>query len=206
MSETIHFLVERYGLLAVFLGSVAEGETAAILAGFFAHQKVFAPWAAFAAAAVGAFMGDVIFFVAGRRFCDHPRLRRLRGTPAFARAMSWIERHPNLFVLSNRYVYGFRLVGGVAAGLSSIPVGRFLVLNALSAASWAVLFGGLGYFVGLGAEELVGEAFERHERLFIALGLAVVGIVAARLLVVFNRRRRLSAAPGPRRPDPESAE
>ena len=37
-------------------------------------------------------------------------------------------------------------------------------------------------------------------------GKAVVGIVAARLLVVFNRRRRLSAAPGPRRPDPESAE
>ena len=31
MSETIHFLVERYGLLAVFLGSVAEGETLMIV-------------------------------------------------------------------------------------------------------------------------------------------------------------------------------
>ena len=91
-------------------------------------------------------------------------------------------------------------------GLSSIPVSRFRVLNALSAASWAVLFGGLGYFVGLGAEEYLGEAFERHERLFIALGLAVAGLVAARLLMVANRRRRLSAAPEPRRPDPESAE
>lgn len=205
MSETIHFLVERYGLIAVFLGTVAEGETAAILAGFFAHQKVFVLWAAFAAAAGGAFVGDVLFFVAGRRFSAHPQLQRLRSTAAFGRAMALIERHPNLFVLSNRYVYGFRLVGGVAAGLSSIPATRFVALNAISAAVWAALFGGLGYFVGLGAERVVGKAFEQHERLLIALGLAIAGIAFARILVVANRRRRLNAAREPRRRDPGSA-
>ena len=43
----LHQLVARYGLIAVFLGCVAEGESAAILGGFFAHQKVFVPWQAF---------------------------------------------------------------------------------------------------------------------------------------------------------------
>ena len=36
MTETLHWLVARYGLIAVFLGCVAEGESAAILGGFFA--------------------------------------------------------------------------------------------------------------------------------------------------------------------------
>ena len=36
MIDTLHWLVARYGLIAVFLGCVAEGESAAILGGFFA--------------------------------------------------------------------------------------------------------------------------------------------------------------------------
>ncbi|TIT47170.1 MAG: DedA family protein, partial [Mesorhizobium sp.] len=48
MTEAIHHFIEQYGLLAVFLGCVAEGESAAILGGFFAHQHVFVLWHAFA--------------------------------------------------------------------------------------------------------------------------------------------------------------
>ena len=38
MSDVIHEFIERYGLLAIFAGTVLEGETAVILGGFFAHQ------------------------------------------------------------------------------------------------------------------------------------------------------------------------
>ena len=58
MTDTIHHLIEQYGLIAVFVACVAEGETAAILAGFFAHQGVFVPWQAFVAVFLGAFGGD----------------------------------------------------------------------------------------------------------------------------------------------------
>ncbi|TIU31124.1 MAG: DedA family protein [Mesorhizobium sp.] len=175
MTEVIHRLIEQYGLVAVFLGCVAEGESAAILGGFFAHQQVFVLWQAFVAAFLGAFAGDTFFFTLGRSFADHPYVVRLRRRPGFRRAYRLLNTHPNIFVLTNRYVYGMRLVGGIAAGLSTVSVPRFVILNAISSAVWAALFGTVGYVFGLGAERMVGQAFARHERLLIALavGLAV---------------------------------
>src|SRR5439155_23440584 len=120
MTETIHRLIEQYGLVAVFLGCVAEGESAAILGGFFAHQQVFVLWQAFVAAFLGAFAGDTFFFILGRSFADHRYVRSLRRRPGFRRAYRLLNTHPNIFVLTNRYVYGMRLVGGVAAGLSTV--------------------------------------------------------------------------------------
>jgi len=116
MTEAIHHFIEQYGLLAVFLGCVAEGESAAILGGFFAHQHVFVLWHAFVAAALGAFVGDTFFFILGRSFADNRHVVRLRRRPGFRRAYRLLNTHPNIFVLSNRYVYGMRLVGGIAAG------------------------------------------------------------------------------------------
>ena len=176
MTETIHQFVEQYGLIAVFLGCVAEGESAAILGGFFAHQQVFVLWQAFLAAFLGAFAGDTFFFTLGRSFADHPYV-------IFRRAYRLLNTHPNIFVLTNRYIYGMRLVGGIAAGLSRVSVPRFIILNAISSAVWAVLFGTVGYVFGLGAERMVGQALARHERLVIALavglGVAVLAWVVA---------------------------
>lgn len=186
MMHWLHDLVEQYGLYAVFLGCVAEGESAAILGGFFAHQGLFAPWQAFLAAFAGAFLGDTLFFLAGRRYADHPRIARLRQRAGFSHAFALVQKHPNIFVLTNRYIYGLRLVGGIAAGMAEIPVWRFAVLNAISSMVWAVLFGSLGYFFGIGAEAVIGRALAHHHRLVIGLGIglsaAVVGWLVARHL------------------------
>ncbi|MEI9427569.1 DedA family protein [Mesorhizobium sp. Cs1299R1N3] len=182
MTEAIHHFIEQYGLLAVFLGCVAEGESAAILGGFFAHQHVFVLWHAFVAAALGAFAGDTFFFTLGRSFADNRHVVRLRRRPGFRRAYRLLNTHPNIFVLSNRYVYGMRLVGGVAAGLSTIAAPRFVILNAISSVIWAVLFSTIGYVFGLGAEQLIGQALMRHERLFVGLGIGLAVAVLAWLV------------------------
>ncbi len=179
MTDFVHHLIDRYGLIAVFLGCVAEGESAAILGGFFAHQHVFVLWHAFVAAAIGAFVGDTFFFVLGRSFADRPYVVRLRRRPGLRRAFRLLNTHPNIFVLSNRYVYGMRLVGGSAAGLSSIAVARFIILNAISSIIWALLFGTIGYIFGVGAESVVGKALARHERLLIALAIGLTVAVLA---------------------------
>ncbi|MER9302432.1 DedA family protein [Mesorhizobium sp. M0293] len=179
MTDAIHHFIEQYGLLAVFLGCVAEGESAAILGGFFAHQNVFVPWHAFVAAALGAFAGDTFFFILGRSFANHPYVVRLSKRPGFRRAYRLLNSHPNIFVLSNRYVYGMRLVGGIAAGLSTIAAPRFVILNAISSAIWAVLFGTIGYVFGLGAEHFIGQAFMRHERLLVGLGIGLTVAILA---------------------------
>ncbi|MDH4984475.1 DedA family protein [Aminobacter anthyllidis] len=182
MIDTIHHLVERFGLLAVFIGCLAEGESVAILGGFFAHQQVFAPWQAFAVAATGAFFGDTLFFVLGRRFSGHKWVRLLRRRPGFSHAYRMVQAHPNLFVLANRYIYGMRLAGGIAAGLSSIPIPVFVALNALSALVWAALFVSLGYVFGLGAEHIIGDTLKGHQRLLIGLAIGLVVAIAAWLL------------------------
>ncbi|PZV36065.1 DedA family protein [Mesorhizobium kowhaii] len=179
MTETIHHLIEQYGLLAVFLGCVAEGESAAILGGFFAHQQVFVLWHSVLAAALGAFVGDTFFFILGRRFADHPYVVRLRKRPGFRRAFRLLNTHPDIFVLSNRYVYGMRLVGGIAAGLSNIAALRFVILNAISSVIWAVLFSTIGYVFGLGAEHFIGQALMRHERLLVGLGIGLTVAILA---------------------------
>jgi len=182
MTETIHHLIEQYGLIAVFLGCVAEGESAAILGGFFAHQHVFVLWQAFLAAAVGAFAGDTFFFTLGRSFADHPYVLRLKARPGFNHAFRLVSSHPNIFVLSNRYIYGLRLVGGIAAGFASITVTRFVILNAVSSLVWAALFCTIGYVFGLGAERIVGQALHRHERLLVALAIGLIVAILAWLL------------------------
>ncbi|MDP3897156.1 MAG: DedA family protein [Mesorhizobium sp.] len=191
MIDTLHMLIERYGLVVVFLGCLAEGESAAILGGVFAHQHVFLPWQAFAVAFVGAFLGDTAFFLAGRRYAGHRYVLKLREKPGFSHAYALVQRHPDIYVLANRFIYGVRLIGGVAAGLSDIAVPRFLLLNALSAAVWAALFVSVGFFFGLGAERLLGDALMKHERLLAGIALAVVvggaGLLVARYL---NNRNR----------------
>ena len=132
------------------IGCLFEGETAAIVAGFFAHQSVFVPWQAYAATALGAFGGDTMFFLTGRYFSDHALVRRMRSKPGFSHAYEFVQSHPNTFVFSNRYVYGMRLLGGIVAGLSNISFPRFACINALSSLLWAALFVGAGIFLRVG--------------------------------------------------------
>lgn len=179
MSETIHRLIENYGLIAVFIGCIAEGETAAILAGFFAHQHVFGLWQAFAATFLGAFVGDVLFFLTGRWLSGHSFVASITKRPGFDRALQLVREHPAKYVILNRYAYGFRLIGGVAAGLSDIAIPKFIVLNAISSLIWTALFGGIGYFFGLGAEALIGTELAKHERLLIGLGIGLVALLVS---------------------------
>lgn len=78
MIDAIHYLIERFGLIAVFLGCIAEGESVAVLGGFFAHQGLFTTWQVLLAAFVGSFLGDALFFLAGKYFSESSFVRKLR--------------------------------------------------------------------------------------------------------------------------------
>jgi membrane protein DedA with SNARE-associated domain len=130
--------------------------------------------------------------VLGRSFAANPFVVRLRTRPGFSHAYRLVRSHPNLFVLCNRYIYGMRLVGGIASGISGISPLRSVALNGISSAVWASLFVGIGYLFGLGAERVVGRALLHHQRLLAALAIGVAVAVAAFLIAhhVANRERR----------------
>ena len=169
----IAFLIARFGYAAVFAGTLLEGETVLLLAGYAAHRGYldFAP--VIGVAWLGATLGDQFFFWLGRR---HAR-RLLAARPALntkmARALAWIERHPDLAIIAMRFLWGLRTALPLALGMSTVSWWRFFWLNLLSAALWAVLIAGAGWSFGA----LIAQrapAWHRYEH----WGMAAVVVLA----------------------------
>ena len=127
------------------------------------------------AAGVGAFLGDGLTFLVGRRFgparlhrVRSPRARRLLG-----HASGTLERRGALVVLTARYVPLGRVAVNLTAGATGFPPRRFAGLAALAAASWAVWSVAVGALAGhwLDGNPLLGSV--AGIALALGLGLAV---------------------------------
>lgn len=182
MIVAIESLIRDYGVLAVLAGCMAEGESAAIVGGFFAHQRLLPLAPTYSAALVGTFIGDTIFYVIGKRFADHPWVLKMRTKPGFSHAMRLANAYPKSFVFFNRYAYGMRVLGGVTCGLAKIGWPVFILFNILSSIAWATLFVGIGWFFGMGVEALLGDILRKHERVFIGIGIVLVCALIALLI------------------------
>lgn len=184
----IEALIARYGLAAIFLGAGIEGETSVVAGGVLAHRHLLPLWAVWLAAASGSFVADQLFFAAGRYFRDHPRVRRMSARPAFAKALVTLERHPVLFVMGFRFLYGLRTVSPMAIGTSHIHTRTFFLLNALAAAIWAALFTGIGYGFGGGIERLFGGVLSA-DKLIPILVVGVLLLIALGQIVRWSHHR-----------------
>ena len=172
----------HYGYVAVLLGTVLEGETILILGGFAAHQGYLELPGVVLAAFVGSLLGDVGWFLLGRRYGQRVLARFPRLRTGVERATSLLQRREILLLLSFRFVYGIRTVTPLAAGLTAIPMPRFMLLNALGAAAWSVIIAGAGYVVGRGFMTLLERARAFEEHAFVAILLAgVTWFVVGRL-------------------------
>lgn len=60
-------LLTHLGYPALFLGTLVEGETFILVAGFLAHRGYFRLGVVVLLATLGAFSGDIVYFLAGRR-------------------------------------------------------------------------------------------------------------------------------------------
>lgn len=142
-------LVSRYGLLAVFGGTLIEGERILIVAATLSEQGVLDPVRVWLAASTGAWLGHLFWFTTGRAI----RGRRLApGSAAFrARAVQvkrLIEARPVAAIFLLQYLYGLRLVGAVAFGLTELPLLRFALYQIVNCLVWAGLIGGVAYLLG----------------------------------------------------------
>lgn len=183
-------LISSYGYLAVLVGAFFEGEAVVMLAGAAAHLGyLHLPWV-IAAAFMGTLLGDQFYFYLGRRHGTAWLERRPRWRARADQVTRRLDRHPTLFILSYRFVYGMRTVALVTIGLSRVPALRFLALNAISAGVWAVLVAGAGYAFGQ-ATRLLLQDLERYEGWIVA---AVVLLVALALAILRSRGRRRNGA------------
>lgn len=124
-----------------------------------------------ALAAAGAFLGDNVAYLLGRKL--GPRLsRRIFAGQRGERRLSWarrsLARYGAGMIIVCRFIPGGRTAVTVACGLAGYPWRRFAAADAAAAALWALY----AFFIG----RLGGQAFEDRPwaGLLVALGLTIV--------------------------------
>lgn len=179
--------VASYGYFAVFLGTLLEGETILLAAGFAAHRGLL-NWPLVALVAfLGATVGDQLAFLLGR-WKGAVLIARF---PALARRApqvhALLERHDILLIIGVRFLYGLRLAGPIVIGSSGVSPLRFAALNMIGAALWAVLVAGAGYYFGVALQTLFTDIKRIEE-------IILITILVGGFLVWLWRRKRQARA------------
>jgi len=123
--------------LALFLGTIVEGDVVLAGAAALVGRNVLDPFLVSAFAALGATTGDQLYFYAFRgrlrRWLDRsPRIVR-RGRALTRR----VRAHQVTMVFAMRFLPGLRVAISAAAAYAAVPPAVFSVVNAVSSAVWA---------------------------------------------------------------------
>lgn len=161
--------------LAVFVWTFLEGETIVLFAGFAAAQGLANPLLLGLAACLGSFSGDQLYFWLGRHFGSRLLARYPRWRYGVDNALSWLERYDAGFILAFRFIYGVRNISSFALGLSAVGGRRFLWLNFVAAALWAVTFVAVGYFLGHAFRAVLGDLARSFGLVMLAVFVAFAG-------------------------------
>lgn len=126
---TLTQLVADYGYLAVFAGALFEGETVLLLAGFAAHQGYLSfPWIVLIAFCGGT-LGDQLWLFMGRRYGTALLKRFPQLTPATQQVNRLMLRFQVGMIIGVRFMYGLRIAGPIAIGMSDVTTWRFILFN-----------------------------------------------------------------------------
>jgi membrane protein DedA with SNARE-associated domain len=170
------FLLQKYGYLAVFVGTFLEGETILVMAGFFAERGYLDIFVVAAVAALGAYVGHVFWFFLGRRYGVKLLDRFPKMKQHFGRGIRLFERYGAMAIIMTQWLYGLRITCAVIIGISRISVLKFLIFEAISVAIWAAVISGAGYFFGAAVERVLGRAAHIEKYGLIILVVAAVGV------------------------------
>ena len=177
--------IAHYGYLAVFAGTLLEGETVLALAAYSAYRGQLSLPLVIAVAFFGATLGDQVFFFIGRRFGKKLLVRSKRLQKEAERVDRLLLEYHGVLIIGVRFAYGLRIAGPILIGMSNLPSSRFLFFNAIGAAIWAPLIAGVGYFFGQTLDWLFVDAQKYEE-----IGLAVIVGLFVVIAIVGHFKRR----------------
>ncbi|HKA17436.1 MAG TPA: DedA family protein [Blastocatellia bacterium] len=176
-------LLQRYGLWAVFFGTMIEGDLTLLFSGVLARAGLFSFEEALVVGTAGGFIGDSLSYLIGARFRE-----RARTLHFFVRAKPRVEKLMRRFgvlsVFIVKYVYGLRTTSAIFWGLAHFGFIKFAALTLASCAVWVGMLCGLGFTFATGVEKLIGDL----KRLQIILLVVVVAIATVYVISRFERR------------------
>lgn len=197
-------IVDRLGALGVGLLILLENvippipsEVILPLAGFRARAGALNVLAVWPAATAGSVVGALLLYGLGA-WLGYDRLHRLAGHRWFVfvsqkdleRGDAIFDRHGGKVVLLARCVPFLRSVVSIPAGISGMPLLRFVVLTTIGSGVWNAVFIALGW--------VLGENWNRVEGWLGPISYVVLALLAIGLVVLVVRRLRSRQAAVPR--------
>lgn len=173
-------LLQHYGYFAVAAGAFLEGEAILLLAGAAACSGYLMLPTVIIVGAIASFLGNQLYFALGRRYGPALLLRRPKLQQRTRRVNALLERYHLPLILALQFLYGLRIAGALAVGMSEVRWHRFLVLNLIGAFGWALLVTASGYGFGRGLsyvqQHINGDIAWRVLALLSMAGFAWLGL------------------------------
>jgi len=182
--DFLYDLIGQYGLYAVFVLAMIEGDITLLLAGVLAHSHFFKDYS-FAKVlfwgTLGGVSSDNIAYFVGRS-CS----TRVREFKFYRAAQPRIQRLTDTFgglsIFLSKYIYGLRWASCIFYGVGRMPYLRFMLLSLTSCFAWVLLLSGAGYFFSGAVMGIIGD-FQRLGK--VLLVIVIVGITGFYLLERF---------------------
>ncbi len=183
----MEFYLERYGYIAILIGTICEGGTLLTMAGFAAHQGylTLVPWVILTGA-IGSFIDAQIWYTVGRSGGGAFLKKKPKWQLQLKKINTWLKRYDTGFVVLARFLPGFRTASSLAVGMSGIGPLRFTLLNSVGALLWAAGVALSGYLFGGLLNTLLGKI--KHLEGPILIGIALVG--AASWIFIRHRQNK----------------
>ena len=175
--DFLYEIIGQYGLYAVFVLAMVEGDITLLLAGVLAHSRFFGEYSFLGVllwGTLGGAVSDNIAYLLGRSFA-----KGIRDMSFYRAARPRIERLTNKFgglsLFLSKYIYGLRWASCIFYGVGRMPYLRFLFLSLASCFLWVSVLSGAGYFFSGAVIGIIGD-FHRLGK--ILLIIVVVGIAS----------------------------
>lgn len=191
--DFLYDLIGQYGLYAVFILVMVEGDITLLLAGVLAHRNFFGQYSfghVLLWGTLGGCASDNLAYLAGRGFCETVREFRF-----YRAAQPRLERLTNKFgplsIFLSKYIFGLRWAACVFYGVGRMPYLRFLGVSFASCFLWVFILAGAGYFFSGAVMGLIGD-FQRLGK--VLLVIVIVGIVVFYLTERFWLSKKVEQA------------
>lgn len=180
--------LQQFGFLASVIGGLLQGEIVYLSAMLTVSMGYLNPYSVATAFFIGSLARDWATFWFARKKGEQWVHKKPKLQSRAQKVSQRLEKSPVWVLITYRFIYGFKIVILLVAGISNIPWPKIAMLTAISTALWILVFGWLGYYFG---NEVI-HSFDVVKEYTWAIVAVIFG--SALLYAVIIRRRKFDRA------------
>lgn len=203
MQQFILHIIEQFGYFGVFFLILIENvfppipsEVILLFSGFFSSYTSLSVFYMILASTLGSFLGAIILYYIGKIF-NKERLKKIvngrLGKILFLKendidkADEWFDNKGNKSVFFCRFVPIVRSLISIPAGMSEMPMGKFIIYTICGSMIWNTVLICLGFRLGSNWEYVL-TILDKYQMLVIVILVIIFGYV----IIKFYRKKRKS--------------